>query len=217
MTNRTNPTTMTPRQMQLLELIHRSQRRHCYSPTISELAAQLGLSRSTVYEHIDELRKKQLLATEPNKARSLTLTAAAQRLLRSHQSHPREVPHKTQGIRIAGRVAAGIPTEAIEQNETLDMDSFIGHDDDLFALQVTGDSMIEEGINEGDYVICRKTQTAHNGQLVVAAVGRDEATLKRFFKENDHIRLEPANCKYEPIIADDCRIEGVVTGLMRRY
>jgi len=89
--------------------------------------------------------------------------------------------------------------------------------DGLFALKVSGDSMIEESIQPGDYVICRRTETAENGQIVVAVVNDGEATLKRFYKEQDRIRLQPANAKYEPIYASDCRIQGVVIGLLRRF
>ena len=89
--------------------------------------------------------------------------------------------------------------------------------DGLFALRVSGDSMIEENIRPGDYVICRRTEMAENGQIVVAVVNDGEATLKRFYREQDHIRLQPANANYEPIYANDCRIQGVVIGLLRKF
>jgi len=120
------------------------------------------------------------------------------------------------GIPLAGKVAAGLPVEAIENKECLSLESCFGNTGNIFALEVKGDSMIGEDIHEGDYVICKKTATASNGQLVVAIVDNEEATLKRFYKENNTVRLQPANDTYEPIYSDNCRIEGVVIGLVRR-
>jgi repressor LexA len=114
-------------------------------------------------------------------------------------------------------VAAGRPVEAVENKETLSLESCFGRGDDLFALQVRGDSMIEENIRPGDYVICRRAQTAQNGQLIVALVHEGQATLKRFYREQDRARLQPANPDYQPIYSDDCRINAVVIGLVRKF
>jgi len=114
-----------------------------------------------------------------------------------------------------GRVAAGEPIEAIENREQLSMSSMFGEGDDIFALEVFGDSMINEGIFSGDYVVCQKKLTADNGQLVVAIVDDDNATLKRFYKEPTRARLEPANDAYDPIYSDNCRIEAIVLGVIR--
>jgi len=108
-------------------------------------------------------------------------------------------------------------SEAIENKEDLSLRSCFGTGDDLFALQVRGDSMIEENIRPGDYVICRRAASAQNGQLVVALVHEGQATLKRFYQEQDRARLQPANANYEPIYSDDCRINAVVVGLLRKY
>jgi len=113
-------------------------------------------------------------------------------------------------------VAAGMPVEAIENAESLSLSSCFGTGDDIFALEVKGDSMIGEDIQEGDYVICRRRSAAQDGQLVVAIVDEENATLKRFYKENTRARLQPANDNYEPIYSDNCRIEAVVIGLVRR-
>jgi repressor LexA len=115
-----------------------------------------------------------------------------------------------------GQIAAGLPREALENTESLSLESCFGLGDDLFALAVSGDSMIEENIEPGDYVICRRTNVASDGEIVVALVDDGEATLKRFYKEAHHIRLEPANASYEPIHTNNCHIEGVVVGLVRR-
>ena len=209
---------LTPRQLQLLKAIHLFQASRCYSPTIGELSLQLGTSRSTVFEHIAELRKKGLLSDCIRRARSLNLTAKAQQLLdylnttntADDLSLPSQIP-------LAGRVAAGLPIEAIEDVNHLSLSSCFGSSDDIFALQVTGDSMIDDDIRDGDYVICRRTSLADDGRLVVAIVGNENATLKRFYKEKDHVRLQPANDNYQPICSDNCRIEAVVIGLVRKF
>ena len=115
-----------------------------------------------------------------------------------------------------GRVAAGLPVEAIENKESFSIESCFGNTGDIFALEVKGDSMIGENIREGDYVICKRTTTASNGQLVVAIVDNEDATLKRFYREKNLVRLQPANDAYEPIYSDNCQIQGVVIGLVRK-
>lgn len=119
-------------------------------------------------------------------------------------------------VPLVGRVAAGQPIEAIENRQDLSLGTMFGRPDDLFALEVAGDSMIDEGIFTGDFVICQKTASAENGQLVVAIVEDENATLKRFYKQPDCIKLESANQAYEPIYTNHCRIEAVVLGLLRR-
>lgn len=115
-----------------------------------------------------------------------------------------------------GRVAAGLPVEAVENKDYLSIESCFGNIGDIFALEVKGDSMVGENIREGDYVICKRTATASNGQLVVAIVDNEDATLKRFYRENNLVRLQPANDAYEPIYSDNCQIQGVVIGLVRK-
>lgn len=187
--------------------------RNGYSPTIARIARQLGTARSTVFEHIKELRKKGLLTSQPGRAHSLSLTEKGGELLES--AAPSRIPEKTSEIRLLGRIAAGQPVEAIEDERTITVSDLFGTDNSTFALQVTGESMKDEGIFDGDYVICRSADTARNGQLVVAIVDRDDATLKRFYKEKDCIRLEPANPDFEPIYTKNCRIQAVAVGLIR--
>lgn len=209
---------LTPRQLQLLKMVAGFQENRCYSPTFGEMAAELNISRTTIFEHIAELRKKGLLCGSSNKARSLTLSQAACALLSSLAG--RNVPcdpKEPAGIPLAGKVAAGAPVEAIENVESLSLTSCFGNSDDLFALEVTGNSMIDEDIRQGDYVICRRTRIAENGQLVIAIVDEENATLKRFYREPNRARLQPANDDYEPIYTDNCRIEAIVIGLVRRF
>ncbi len=208
---------LTPRQLQLLKAIYAFVASRCYSPTIAELASELAISRSTAFEHIAELRKKSLLSALPARARSLRLTSKAQKLLNclnNDSSNPRS--QSPAGIPLVGKVAAGLPIEAIEDTELLSLSSHFGNSDDIFALKVTGDSMAGADIRDGDYVICRRSPVANNGQLVVAIVDEKEATLKRFYKETSAVRLQPANDDYEPIYSDNCRIEAVVVGLVRK-
>jgi len=219
MQSKTSQTTsqLTPRQLQLLKAIRTFQASRCYSPTIGELAVQLGISRSTVFEHITELRQKELLSDSRRRARSLTLTLKAQNLLSNFTDHSSDSYRQSPaGIPLAGRVAAGLPVEAIEDIEYLSLSSHFGNDDRLFALEVKGDSMIDDGIRNGDFVICRRSPVADNGQLVIAIIDNEEATLKRFYKEKCCVRLQPANDNYESIYSDNCRIDAVVVGLLRK-
>ena len=208
---------LTPRQLQLLQMIAHFQQNRCYSPTLSEMASELNISRSTVFEHLTELRRKELLSGYQNKARSLKVSSQGQELLSglSGQSTP-TYTSEVQGIPLAGTVAAGVPVEAVENIESLSLASAFGSGDDIFALEVSGDSMIEEDIRQGDYVICRRSRVANDGQLVVAIVDDENATLKRFYKEKNRARLQPANDDYQPIYSDNCRIEAVVIGLIRK-
>jgi repressor LexA len=209
---------LTPRQLQLLQMIAGFQKNRCYSPTLSEMASELNISRSTVFEHLTELRRKGLLSGFQNKARSLKVSSQGQELLRelSGQSAP-TYTSEVAGIPLAGTVAAGVPVEAVENIESLSLASAFGSDEDIFALEVSGDSMIDEDIQQGDYVICRRSRVADDGQLVVAIVDDENATLKRFYKEKDRARLQPANDDYQPIYTDNCRIEAVVIGLVRKF
>jgi repressor LexA len=113
-------------------------------------------------------------------------------------------------------VAAGSPIEAVEDKDHLSLSSHFGSSDCLFALKVSGDSMVDDDIRDGDYVICHRTSLANDGQLVIAIVDEKEATLKRFYRESTQARLEPANDDYGPIYSDNCRIEAVVVGLVRK-
>jgi repressor LexA len=145
----------------------------------------------------------------------LTLTSKAHRLL--DKSNRSEQGLENSAIPLAGTVAAGLPVEAVEDIEELSLSSHFGSIDSLFCLRVSGESMIEEDIQDGDYVICRRSAHAENGQLVVAIVDNENATLKRFYKEKDCVRLEPANENFDPIYSENCRIEGVVVGLIRKF
>jgi repressor LexA len=131
-------------------------------------------------------------------------------LLEQHQD-----TDEPEGIPLLGRVAAGTPIEAIENVEHISLQSEFGSEN-TFALKVVGDSMTGDGIFDGDYVVCKRSQTAQNGKIVAAIVDNENATVKRFYKETDRIRLEPSNPNYKPIYTQNCTIAGVVVGLMRK-
>lgn len=209
---------LTPRQLQLLRMIADYHQNRCYSPTLAEMASELDISRSTVFEHIAELRRKGLLCGSPNKARSLKISSNAQELLsRTTESDFNSCTNRPDEIPLAGKVAAGIPLEAVENIDSLSLNSCFGTNNDIFALEVNGESMIDEDIQPGDYVICHRSRSAHDGQLVVAIVDDENATLKRFYKEKNRARLQPANDNFQPIYSKNCRIEAVVIGLIRKF
>jgi repressor LexA len=208
---------LTPRQVQMLRAITEHRSRDGYSPTIGELGAQLNISRTTAFEHIEHLRRKGFVSGRPGRARCLNLTSRARRALRELAKQPvNSAADKSGGIPLAGMVAAGEPIEAVENRDKLSINSVFGTGQEVFALEVRGDSMTGENIREGDYIICRRSSSATDGQLVVAIVDNENATLKRFYREGRRARLQPANEDYEPIYTNNCRIEGVVIGLVRK-
>ena len=197
---------LTPRQIEILTMVRDGRRRDGYSPTLQEIADELGISKITVFEHVEALLRKGLLTRRSNRARSLELTSAA--------SLPDERPTL---LPLVGRIAAGMPIEAIESDETVDLEEMFTSRYPVGVLTVTGDSMIDEHIREGDLVVYEKRSNPRNGATVVALLGGEEATLKKFYKEKNRIRLQPANPKYEPIYVTDVDIQGVVIGVIRRY
>ncbi len=201
---------LTPRQLEVLTAIRDRTRSNGYSPTMQELADQLDISKVTVFEHVNALVRKGLLRRLPHKARSLEVTSSA----RFPDERPTLVP-------LAGRIAAGQPIEAIENVEALDLEAVFatrrGSRGANFALQVSGDSMIDDHISDGDYVIVEPRKNPRNGEIVVALLEDGEATLKRFYREKGRIRLQPANEAFEPIYVDRVDIQGIVVGVVRRY
>ncbi|SMC16930.1 repressor LexA [Clostridium acidisoli DSM 12555] len=178
-----------------------------YPPSVREICAKVGLSStSTVHGHLSRMEKKGLIKRDPTKPRAIELLRDT-------------LPKKELiSIPIVGKVQAGQPILAVENIEdsfTLPI-QYTKSNKDLFMLKISGESMIEAGIYDGDFAIIAKTNTAENGTIVVALID-DEATIKRFFKEKDHIRLQPENSSMEPIIVDDCQIIGELVGIYRKY
>ncbi|MHC5109011.1 MAG: transcriptional repressor LexA [Planctomycetota bacterium] len=196
---------VTPRQMEILKAIRDARRVSGYSPTLQEMADDLGISRITVFEHVEALIEKELLTRRANKARSLELTEAVQ----LPDERPTMIP-------MVGRIAAGRPIEAIELPDAVDLEAIFSSSHPVRVLTVEGDSMIDEHIRDGDMVVYEERSNARNGDTVVALVDGEEATLKKFYKEKSRIRLQPANDNYEPIYSRNVEIQGVVIGVLRR-
>jgi repressor LexA len=206
---------LTKRQKDVLDFIADFVEQNGYSPSYEELAQGLKLaSLATVHKHIQALESRNYLRRLFNQSRSLEVSPKyVQERRRSRQTtRATEVP-------LAGRIAAGAPVEAIEGQDTLQFADFAGKGD-TFALQVSGESMIEDHILSGDYVLVEKTQQAKDGEIVAALVDGRETTLKRLYHEPDgRIRLQPANSSMQPIIVDgaNVQVQGRVLAVLRKF
>ena len=197
---------LTPRQLDILTLVRDSRRSNGFSPTLQEIADELGISKITVFEHVETLLRKKLLTRRSNKARSLELTSSA----RLPDERPTLLP-------LVGHIAAGYPIEAVESPESIDLEAMFTSRYPVGVLHVSGDSMIGDQIRDGDMVVYERRTNPRNGDTVVALIDGEEATLKRFYREKTRIRLQPANPRYKPIYVRDVEIQGVVIGVIRRY
>jgi repressor LexA len=192
---------LTKRQRAVYEFIRDKIRNRGYGPTVREIGLQFDISSPNgVMCHLKALEKKGLITREPNMSRAIQLAAE---------------PIDQRGLPLAGRVAAGVMHEAIEQTERVDFDAMFNRKN-LFVLEVIGDSMIDAQISDGDYVVIHKQRTAQPGQIVVAQTEDGEATLKRWYPEANRIRLEPANSTMKPIYVKDARVLGVLVGVVRK-
>ncbi|CAM3447541.1 MULTISPECIES: transcriptional repressor LexA [Saccharibacillus] len=201
------------RQQAILEFIRTEVKSKGYPPSVREIGEAVGLaSSSTVHGHLDRLEKKGLIRRDPTKPRAIELLGLEESDTGNlFASTIRRVP-------VVGKVTAGVPITATENIEDyFPLPQTMVGDDQVFMLSVIGDSMIEAGINSGDYVVVRQQQTANNGDIVVAMTEEDEATVKTFYKEKDHIRLQPENPTYEPLRLTHVTILGKVVGLFRNF
>jgi repressor LexA len=173
---------------------------------MQELADEFGVSKVTVFEHIAALQRKGYLRRSRHRARSLQLSEDI--------PFPDERPTR---LPLVGKIAAGRPIEALETREVLDLEELVVSPHATFVLRVQGDSMIEDSIADGDFVVVEKRETARDGETVVALLEDGDATLKRFYRDPDGIRLQPANPAYKPIKTTNVQIQGVVVGVIRRY
>ncbi len=214
---------LPPRQRDVLRCIVSWTEEHGYPPTLAELATELGLkNRMTVHQHLSALKKKGMLNWEPGLNRSLTVLTNVQQAVRGEfqqQTQSSDEDIRPKGVPYVGTIAAGRPIDAIETKEYLEVESRYS-DSGCFALQIKGDSMIEDGIFDGDFVIIKPQPSPGNGDIVVAVLDDGTATLKRFYKEKGRFRLQPANKDMEPIYIDgshNLEIQGVVVGLFRKF
>ena len=196
----------TPRQSQILTYVRDYIRENGYSPTLQEIGDHLDISKVTVFEHLTTLEDRGLVQRDRHKARSLILS--------NHLELPDERPSR---LPLAGRIAAGKPIDAVENNESLDLEKIFTSKNKTFVLEVQGDSMIDDHIRDGDYVVCERRNKVRDGETVVALLDNGEATLKRLYREKDRVRLQAANANYKPIFADRFDVQGVVVGVVRRF
>jgi repressor LexA len=202
---------LTKRQQEIFDFIKRYSAKYGYPPTVRDIGKAVGLaSSSTVHAHLANLEKIGLLRRDPTKPRALELLDRAAAGVQAGVQ-----TFLQPGLPLVGQVAAGQPIVAEENiEEYIQTPSFAGGEDGEFLLRVRGESMQDAGIIEGDLVVVRSQDHAQDGDIVVALVG-EEATVKRFFQESDHVRLQPENSSMEPIRSRDVRVLGKVVGLMR--
>ena len=195
---------LTPRQREIYNFIRGKIQGRGYGPTVREIGLNFEIkSPNGVMCHLKALQKKGLIHREPNMSRAIQLLEDP---VSAHQ----------MGLKLVGRIAAGQPLEAIEQQEELTFSDWT-EPGDKFALKVTGDSMIEEHIADGDFVILRRQEQARDGQIVAVRDEDGEATLKKFYRDKNRIRLEPANKTMKPIFRDRVNVLGVLVGVVRKY
>ena len=211
-TRSTRETYLTERQKAILEFIVEYQNQHGISPTHREIREEFGYSSfGTVYKHLKLLQQKGYLRRDWNQKRGLVLLRTVQG---TQMSSGEEIP-------FLGSIAAGQPIEAVSSPESMSVPNhlFEGTASDHYVLRVSGESMIDEGIHDGDLVVVLRREVARPGEMVVALIDGDAATLKRFFPEGEMVRLQPANPNMDPIRvrARDVKVQGVVVGLMRKF
>jgi len=195
---------LTPNQLKVVEFIRSFTESRGYAPTLDEIALHFGITKPTVQQYITSLEEKGIITRKRYAHRSIEIIA------------PELGGGGGQELPLVGRIAAGEPVEAIETTEMVDVGEVLGlRSGKTFLLQVKGDSMIEEGIFDGDYVVVERRQTADNGDTVVALLPDGNATLKKFYKEKNRIRLQPANPNLKPMYVKEVLIQGVVKAVIR--
>ena len=198
---------LTKRQREILDYLNDFIQQHGYAPSLEEIGRRFGLSSlATVHKHLTNLQEKGFIKRSWNRSRSVELI-------------PARVGTRSVEVPLLGYVAAGAPIEAITGVETINVPEDLVGKRDTYVLRVKGDSMIDEQIRDGDFVIVEDRKTAENGEMVIALVGGADVTLKKFYREHGRIRPQPANPAMQPMLFDpeQIQVQGVVIGVMRRY
>ena len=198
---------LTKRQREILDYLQEFIQQHGYAPSLEEIGERFSLSSlATVHKHLTNLQEKGFIRRSWNRSRSVELLSA-------------RTGHRAIDLPLLGYVAAGAPIEAVASNETIAVPEDLVGKRETYVLRVKGDSMIDEQIRDGDFVVVEDRKTADNGEMVIALVGGTDVTLKKFYRENGRVRLQPANPTMQPIILDasHVQLQGVVVGVMRRY
>jgi repressor LexA len=199
---------LTKRQREILDYLNEFIQQHGYAPSLEEVGRRFNLSSlATVHKHLTNLQEKGFIRRAWNRSRSVEL-----------------LPSRSGGraieLPLLGYVAAGVPIEAVASSESISVpEALVTGKRDTYVLRVRGDSMIDEQIRDGDWVVVEDRRSADNGEMVIALIGGQDATLKKFYKENGRVRLQPANPTMQPIVVDpdSVQIQGVVVGVMRKY
>ena len=198
---------LTKRQRQILDYLQDFIEQHGYAPSLEEVGRRFGLSSlATVHKHLTNLQEKGFIKRAWNRSRSVELV-------------PKPAGSRVLELPLLGYVAAGAPIEAVSSSESIAVpENFIGRAE-TYVLRVRGDSMIDEQIRDGDMVIVENRKTADNGEMVIALLRGSDVTLKKFYRDNGRVRLQPANPALQPIFVDaaQVKIQGVVVGVMRKY
>ena len=198
---------LTKRQREILDYLNEFIQQHGYAPSLEEIGRRFSLSSlATVHKHLTNLQEKGFIRRAWNRSRSVEVVAT-------------RVGVRSVELPLLGFVAAGAPIEAVSGNETIAVPEAIAGKRDSYVLRVKGDSMIDEQIRDGDYVIVEDRKSADNGEMVIALLSGADVTLKKFYRENGRVRLQPANPAMQPIFADpeQIQVQGVVVGVMRKY
>ncbi len=200
---------LTEKQLAVLRFYRDYWRQNGLAPTLEEAAGELGVSKITIHEHLKHLEAKGAIRRDRAKARSVAIL-----------HDPDDADGMLDGDRelpLLGTIAAGRPIEAVEDREMVTLQDLVPNGDDHYLLRVSGKSMIEDHIDDGDLVVIQRRTTARNGDVVVAIVDDGEATLKRYYEENGRVRLQPANSALSPIYPERLEIRGVLRGVIRRF
>jgi repressor LexA len=198
---------LTKRQREILDYLNDFIQQHGYAPSLEEIGRRFGLSSlATVHKHLTNLQEKGFIRRSWNRSRSVEMV-------------PTRTGSRALELPMLGYVAAGAPIEAVVDGETIAVPEDMVGKRDTYVLRVKGDSMIDEQIRDGDFVIVEDRRSADNGEMVIALINGAEATLKKFYREHSRIRLQPANPAMQPILVDpdQVQVQGVVVGVMRKY
>lgn len=202
---------LTEKQVRVLRYFRDYRREKGIAPTLDEAAHALGVSKITIHEHLNQLTKKGAIHRDRAKARAVAI-------LHDPDASDEVAPAAVPSIPLVGLIAAGRPIEALEDREDVSLTDLVPTGDRIYLLRVKGKSMIEDHIDDGDLVVVEKRETARDGDIVVAILEDEEATLKRFYREsNGMVRLQPANASMEPIFTSRVQLRGVVRGVIRRF
>lgn len=201
---------LTEKQINVLRFFRDYRKEHGIAPTLEEAADALGVSKITIHEHLNQLTRKGAIHRDKAKARAVAILWDPDAEETAAASMP--------SLPILGMIAAGRPIEALEDREDVRLGELVPTGEDIYLLRVRGKSMIEDHIDDGDLVVIERRETARDGEIVVAVLEDEEATLKRFYRErNGMIRLQPANSSMEPIYTNQVQVRGVVRGVIRRF